>query len=146
MNREILLVEDSDDDYESFRRTCDAVGFRGAVRRFCDGDEALEYLRSLPLSGGDRSAAPALILLDLNLAGTDGREVLAQIKGHPVLKMIPVVVLTTSDNERDVAFCYRNHANGYQLKPMDIDKLESDVRAMVDYWFSAALLPTPTAA
>ncbi len=146
MNREILVVEDSDDDFESFRRTCDAVGFKGAVRRFCDGDEALEYLQSLASDGGARAAAPALIVLDLNLAGTDGREVLERVKAHPVLKVIPVVVYTTSSNEGDVAFCYRNHANGYQLKPMDVDKLESDVRAMVQYWFSAALLPTSTAA
>jgi CheY-like chemotaxis protein len=141
MTRELLLVEDSDDDYEMFLRICDTVGFKANVRRFADGDEALEYLRQLNWNKSGDDPLPALILLDLNLPGMDGRELLDVLKQDPVLRPVPVVVYTTSSNESDIAFCYEHHANGYQLKPMNVAQLESDIRALIDYWFTRVVSP-----
>lgn len=141
MTRELLLVEDSDDDYEVFVRTCKTVGFKGTVRRFADADEALSYLRTIDWSHPSKQDVPALILLDLNLPGMDGRELLELLKRDPQFRMVPVVVYTTSANESDIAFCYEHHVNGYQLKAMDVDQLEADIKSLVDYWFTRVVSP-----
>ncbi|MET0384974.1 MAG: response regulator [Polyangiales bacterium] len=145
MTRELWLVEDSDDDYELFVRTCKSVGFTGTVRRFSDGDEALAQLRTFDWVHTPKERLPALLLLDLNLPGMDGRELLEILKQDPRLKLLPVVVYTTSSNESDIAFCYQHHANGYQLKAMDVDRQEADVRSLVDYWFTRVVSPLSVA-
>jgi two-component system, chemotaxis family, response regulator Rcp1 len=85
---------------------------------------------------------PDLILLDLNLPRKDGREVLAEIKEDPELRVIPVVVLSTSETQRDVAETYRLHANAYVVKPVDLDRFIEVVRSIKDFWFSTAKLPS----
>jgi two-component system response regulator len=82
-----------------------------------------------------------LILLDLNLPGTDGREVLGEIKQDEGLKRIPVLVLTTSTDERDIDKCYQMGANSYVKKPVDLDGFMTSIQRLKDYWFGVAILP-----
>ncbi|MBY6203290.1 response regulator [Halomonas denitrificans] len=139
----ILIVEDSDDDYEIMTEGLAAESrIRNPVLRCEDGREALAYLlREGDYSDPQRSPAPGIILLDLNLPGIDGREVLRRIKGTPRLRRIPVVVLTTSDDERDVEDCYELGANSYIQKPVDLDKFLFAIRQLTDYWLGIAILP-----
>jgi CheY-like chemotaxis protein len=144
----VLVVEDSDQDFEALSRIIDQVStFALTTHRCIDGDDALDFLNQ----GGKYSHLkgtpnPKLVILDLNLPGTDGREVLAIVKQTPVLKTIPVVVLSTSSNPKDVATCYQSGVNSYMLKPMNVDALRDSVRMLLDYWFKAVVLPTSTLA
>ena len=104
-----------------------------------DGVEALAYLRRL--EGHANASRPDLILLDLNLPRKDGREVLAEIKEDPVLRRIPVVVLTTSKAEEDILRTYDLHANCYITKPVDLEQFISVVRSIDDFWLSVVRLP-----
>ncbi|NWJ96138.1 MAG: response regulator [Chloroflexi bacterium] len=140
----ILAVEDSDEDFEALRWAFKKLAATHPIFRCKSGDDALDFLY---LQGKYpdliHAPRPALILLDLNLPGTDGREVLEQIKQDAKLQTIPVVVFTTSANPRDLELCYRNGANSYQLKPVDLQKFLKSVEALLDYWFQVAVLPEP---
>ena len=92
-----------------------------------------------PASG---SPVPDLILLDLNLPKKDGREVLAEIKGDPALRRIPVVVLTTSRAEEDVLQCYNMHANCYVIKPIDFERYLEVIKSIEEFWLATVLRPT----
>ena len=100
----ILLVDDNDDDVEASMRAFKRTNLRNPVIRAATGAEAIAMLR-------DRQVVPGLILLDLNMPGLDGRRVLAILKGDEELRRIPVVILTTSADERDVEECYQLGAN-----------------------------------
>src|SRR4051794_28358484 len=142
-NRPILLVEDSDVDYEALVRCFRKTDCANPIFRCADGDEALDYLRRRGRYGaaGGGSPPPGLILLDLKMPGVDGRQVLAELKQDDQLRSIPVVVLTTSAAERDVAACYRAGANSYIQKPLDFGEFLEAVRCLRRYWFDVALLP-----
>ena len=100
----ILLVEDSPEDFETTQRAFRRSGLKNPIFRCSDGDDALDFLfRRGSYADVPR---PGVILLDLNLPGTDGREVLAEIKADPQLRQIPVIVLTTSSDDRDISACY----------------------------------------
>jgi CheY-like chemotaxis protein len=143
-SRTLLIIEDSDEDYETTLRTLKKIGATAAISRCVDGDDALDRLfRRGNYSAATISPAPSMILLDLNLPSTDGREVLEQIKGDETLKSIPVVVLTTSSNPKDVDACYRNGANSYLIKPVNLQLFTHQLKLMYDYWFDAVLLPEP---
>lgn len=135
----ILLVEDNPGDV---RLTIEALR-EGKVRNTLsvaeDGVKAIAYLRRQ----GDYADAvrPDLILLDLNLPKMDGREVLAEIKTDPDLQRIPVVVLTTSDDELDIMSSYDLHANCYITKPVDICQFAKVVHSIEDFWLSIVCLP-----
>ncbi len=136
---EILLVEDNPADVrlteEALREG--KVKNRLAVAR--DGQEALEFLRR---QGKFANATrPDLILLDLNLPRKDGREVLAEIKNDDDLKLIPVVVLTTSSAEQDILKSYKLHANCYITKSVDLEQFVSVVRSIDDFWLTVVRLP-----
>ena len=137
---EILLVEDSPDDADL---TIDALR-DGRVRNHVtvveDGVEAMAYLRA---RRADYAAAPRpdLILLDLNLPRKNGREVLAEIKQDPDLRRIPVVVMTSSDDEKDVLAAYNLYVNCYVTKPVDLDQFISVVKSIEHFWFSVVKLP-----
>lgn len=138
----ILIVEDSDEDFEAVGRVMRKSAVTNPLFRCTDGDDALDFLYRMGTYADPQTAPrPALILLDLNLPGTDGREVLEQIKQDEELKIIPVVVFTTSANPRDVEVCYRNGANGYILKPIDLNRFVELMRIVIDYWFRAIILP-----
>jgi two-component system response regulator len=130
----ILLVDDNDDDVEATLRAFKRTNLKNAIIRATTGAEAIAVLR-------DRKVLPGLILLDLNMPGLDGRRVLAIIKGDNELRKIPVVVLTTSSDERDVEECYQLGANTYVQKPVDLDGLFAAIQRLKDYWFEIALLP-----
>ncbi len=136
---EILLVEDNPADAELAR-----IGLRdGKVLNYVhvveDGEQAMAFLRR---EGVHESAPkPDLVLLDLNLPGMDGREVLHEIKTDADLKTIPVVVLTTSDAAPDVAQAYANYANAYMTKPVDFAQFHNLMTGLKDYWFTLVRLP-----
>ena len=112
------------------------------IVRCTEGDEALDYLlRRGKYSRPEMSPRPGIILLDLNLPGTDGRDVLHEIKKHPELCKIPTVVLTTSADERDIDECYRAGANSYVQKPVNLDGLFAAIQRLKDYWFEVVILP-----
>jgi CheY-like chemotaxis protein len=132
--RTVLVVEDSDEDFEALERAFRTFVPDITLRRCLDGDEALEVLR------GDRPA-PALMVLDLNLPGTDGREVLEAVKGDPRMKVLPIVVLTTSGAPNDVRGAYRSGANCYLRKPSTPDQFRDAVDVLRTFWFQTVLLP-----
>ena len=138
----ILVVEDSDEHFEAVRRAFARTGIRNPLRRYADGDEALDYLFR---RGGhtDDSAwvRPAVVLLDLNLPGTDGREVLDQMKADPGLRSLPVVVVSTSSSPTDVEQSYRSGASGYIVKPVRFDDFLTAVGSLKSYWFDTVALP-----
>lgn len=134
----ILLVEDSPSDVrliqEALKDT--PVGVQLTVAR--DGIEAMEYLRQ---SEAGLAVRPDLMLLDLNLPRKNGREVLAEVKASPTLKQIPVLVMTSSRSDEDVAQAYSLNANCFITKPGDLDEYQSVVKAIEDFWFLTATLP-----
>ena len=137
---EILMVEDNPGDV---RLTQEALKEGRLWNRLVvaqDGLEALEYLRRR--GRFQKAARPDLILLDLNLPKKDGREVLAEIKADEALKLIPVVVLTTSKSEEDILKSYKLHANCYITKPVDFGQFASVVQSIEDFWFTVVKLPT----
>ncbi len=138
----ILIVEDSPEDYEATSRALRNSPLAAPTFHCQDGDEALDFLhRRGPFSDPQRAPRPTLILLDLNLPGTDGRELLRQIKSEPELQAIPVVVLTTSSDYRDVDACYSAGANSYIQKPVDLTGFFQSIAKMAEYWFRVALIP-----
>jgi len=136
---EILLVEDSPDDA---CLTVDALQ-EGRVRNNItvieDGVSALAFLRREGRYAG--SPRPDLILLDLNLPRKNGREVLAEIKQDPSLRRIPVVIMTSSDDEKDVLAAYNLHVNCYVTKPVDLDQFIGVVKSIEHFWFNIVKLP-----
>ena len=136
---EILLVEDNPGDA---RLTLEAFKEAKVINNFTvmvDGVEALAYLRR---QGAYANATrPDLILLDLNLPRKDGREVLAEIKADEHLMKIPVVVLTTSDAEEDIAKAYSRHANCYITKPVNLDQFLHVVQSIESFWLALVKLP-----
>jgi CheY-like chemotaxis protein len=106
------------------------------------GDEALDFLHRRGRYAAPADAPrPGIILLDLNLPGTDGREVLHEIKRAQPLACIPVVVLTTSSDDRDVQACYQAGANSYVQKPVDLDLFMTAIERLSSYWFEIVILP-----
>jgi CheY-like chemotaxis protein len=138
----ILLVEDSIDDHDAAIRSFKAAHLDNPVHWCRTGQDALDYLkREGAYAQPAPDTKPALVLLDLNMPGVDGRSVLASVKNDPALKQIPIVVLTTSRDERDVAQCYELGASTYIQKPVDFDGLIGAVSRIKEYWFGIALLP-----
>jgi CheY-like chemotaxis protein len=138
----LLVIEDSDEDFAAFERIIRKLSLFQKIYRCTSGDDALDFLRQMGSYTDADAPRPSMILLDLNLPGTDGREVLEEIKQDELLRVIPVVIFTTSDNPRDVDVCYQNGANGYIVKPIDVKKLTKTVQVIVDYWFEANTLPS----
>jgi len=137
---QILLVEDNPGDVRLTREALKEAKFRNKVQVVGDGVEALAYLRQ----EGEYSGAmrPHLIMLDLNLPRMDGREVLAAIKKDADLRRIPVVVLSSSEAETDIARAYELHANAYVTKPVDIDHFLQVVKAIEEFWVEIVKLPS----
>lgn len=136
---EILLVEDNPGDV---RLTIEALKEAKVINNLTvmkDGAETLVFLRRQgPYANAPR---PHLILLDLNLPKKDGREVLAEIKADDSLKRIPVVVLTTSQDEQDVLKTYSLHANCYITKPVELEQFIQVVKSIEDFWLGIVVLP-----
>ncbi len=140
---EILLVEDNAADVRLTEEALKEGKVRNHLHVARDGMEALEFLHR---QGRFKDATrPDLILLDLNLPRRDGREVLADIKNDPELKMIPVVVLTTSSAEADILKSYKLHANCYITKPVDLEQFVNVVKSIDDFWLTVVRLPSERA-
>ena len=137
---EILIVEDSAADVYLTKIALRDAKVANKIYVVEDGEEALAFLKH---EGTYADAArPDLVLLDLNLPKKDGREVLAEIKAHPNLKRIPVVILTTSKAEEDILKTYNLHANCYITKPVDLEQFVTVVRYIEDFWLAIVKLPS----
>ena len=136
---EILLVEDNPGDARLTREALKDGRVHHHLSVVADGVEAMAFLRAE--GGHARAPRPDLILLDLNIPKMDGRQVLAEIKADPDLVRIPVVVLTTSKAEEDIARTYDLHANCYINKPVDLDQFMTVVKAIEDFWLTIVRLP-----
>jgi CheY-like chemotaxis protein len=135
----ILLVEDNPGDVRLMREALAEAGVDTQLSVVYDGEAALNFLRHT--NGYSESPRPDLIFLDLNLPRRDGREVLSEIKQDERLRRIPVVVLTTSEAERDILHAYDLHANCYVKKPIDLDQFIHVVRECEKFWLHIARLP-----
>ena len=141
-SRAILVVEDSPEDYEATARGLRSSGVANPIFHCEDGGEALDFLlRRGEYTDPEKSPRPGIILLDLNLPGTDGHEVLSEVKKNDDLKKIPVVVLTTSSDERDVEQCYENGASSYIVKPVNFSGFVEAIQRLRDYCFEIVVLP-----
>jgi len=136
---EILLVEDSPGDARLASEALQDAKVRNTLHWVDNGEEAMAFLRKEGKHA--RVPRPDLILLDLNLPGKDGREVLAEIKGDPDLKRIPVVILTVSKDEEDIMKTYNLHANCFITKPVDLYQFIKVVKSIEDFWLTVVKLP-----
>jgi CheY-like chemotaxis protein len=140
--QQVLLVEDNPDHEELIRRAFAEAGPQVALAVARHGEEALDYLhRRGEYRDPSRSPRPRLILLDLRLPRVDGLEVLGEIKASPLLRATPVVVLTTSDSEHDVARAYAQHANSYLVKPAEFSRIRELIDQVRAYWLGMNRLP-----
>lgn len=137
---EILLVEDNEGDIELTREAFEEAKFRNNLHIAKDGEEALDYL--FKRKGNEKAATPDIILLDLNLPGTDGREVLEIIKNTDKLKQIPTIILTSSKADKDIIESYNLHANCYIVKPVNAVKFIEVVQHVENFWVDIVCLPS----
>jgi CheY-like chemotaxis protein len=136
----ILLIEDNPADAELAQIGLRSGKLTNDVHVVIDGEQAMAFLKKQ----GEFADAPDpdIILLDLNLPGMDGREVLRAIKNDPSLCATPVIVLTTSDAAPDVNGAYASHANAYMTKPVDFEQFHELIQGLQDYWFTLVRLPS----
>ena len=132
----ILLVEDNEGDIVLAREALEEARIKNKITVITDGEKALEYLFC-----NDNNRKPDLILLDMNLPKVNGLEVLAKIKADEALKIIPVVMLTTSTSEQDVLDAYRNYVNCYINKPIDLEEFIVVIRNIENFWLNTVKLP-----
>jgi two-component system, chemotaxis family, response regulator Rcp1 len=140
---DILVVEDNPGDALLIREVLNSNKIYNTLNIVKDGAEALDFLRRKGKFAG--APSPDLILLDLNLPRVDGRQVLADIKSDDKLKQIPVVIMTMSQDEEDIAKAYKLHANCYVTKPIDLDQFVKVVESLENFWFSLVKLPAKPA-
>lgn len=140
--RRLLVVEDSPEDFVAIQRTLRRAGMTGPIQHCADGDEALDLLLRRGAWAPPQDATPPdLVLLDLNLPATDGREVLRRIRAEPSLCSLPVIVMTTSTAPKDVQGCYRDGANAYVRKSVDAVEFKRAIESTSAFWCDVAVLP-----
>jgi DNA-binding response OmpR family regulator len=131
----ILLVEDEKAHAELTKRAIRKAGNANRVDIVSDGEEALDYLYNLgKYSDKKKYPVPGLILLDIKLPGIDGIDVLKKIKNDSSLKLVPVIMLTTSEREEDVVRSYEHYANSYLTKPVGFKEFEEKIKQLDYYW------------
>ena len=126
-----MVVEDSDEDFDTLLQALGKTGMHVKVFRAHSGEDWLAQLRGIDTKLG---VYPSFILLDLNIPGADGREILLEIKTDPMLKLIPVVIFTTSTNPRDLKSCYELGANAYHIKPIQYPDHLNLLENIFRYW------------
>jgi CheY-like chemotaxis protein len=136
----ILLVEDNPADARLVKEAFKQFKIENEIFIAEDGSEAMEFLENKGKYA--KASKPDIILLDLNLPRKDGREVLKEIKTNDTLKLIPVVILTTSNAEEDIIGTYKNNANCYITKPVDLDQFINVMKSIHDFWLNNAELPS----
>ena len=141
----LLIIEDNNEDYQTVVRALKKCGFSDHIHHCESGDEVMEYLQISERNSEKiiTPNIPELIILDLNLPGMNGKEILLQIRQDEICKKIPVVILTTSKNERDVEECYANGANSYIEKPVDMEKFFATIKQIKEYWFETNIFSKP---
>lgn len=137
---EILLAEDNPNDVEMTRRAFDKGKFLNNLHVVNNGIEAMNFLRQEGEYADE--PRPDIILLDLEMPQKDGKEVLEDLDDDPGLSPIPVIVLTSSEAERDVVESYRHNANAYMTKPVGYQDFQETVRDVESFWFKLVKLPT----
>lgn len=136
----VLLVEDNDNDVELTRICMSRTRFNVDLRHVSNGRECMAYLRKEGSYAG--APDPDLVLLDLNMPGMDGRQVLSAIVADEKVRSVPVVVLTTSSDEKEVLDLYRLRCSSYLVKPVDLREFLRLLEVVTEYWFTAVVLPT----
>lgn len=134
----LIVVEDSDDDFDTVCEALTQTGLRAQVQRALTGGDALDIVVAAPRTQS------VVVMLDLNTPGVNGREALAAIKNDPRLRTVPVVVLTTSADPRDLSYCYGVGANAYHVKPLAYPDHRKLVADTLTYWLERVTLPQPT--
>lgn len=138
----ILVVDDNEDDYEAIARAFKKVGLMHPVSLCTTGQHAMDFLKHEgDFKQAGETGLPILIMLDLNMPGMDGLQVLQHIRQDAALRQIPVVIWTTSSNEKDIEACYQMGANAYMQKPVIFNELVESVKRLKEYWFETVLLP-----
>lgn len=138
----ILIVEDDPEDRMLAEDALDEASPKFPVRFLEDGEELIQYLQHHQSEDTEEFLTPGIIIMDLNMPRLDGREALAKIKSHPAFKSIPVIILTTSNNLKDIRTCYELGANSYITKPSNYQELVSIMETIKVYWFRMNKLPT----
>ena len=136
----ILIAEDDADDRFLLQAAFEENGFTDKLHFVENGVEVLDYLNGRTSTGRDKKY-PRFILLDLNMPKKDGREVLRELKQHPDLKKIPVVIFSTTNNEQEMRRCYELGANSYITKPNSFESLLKTVAALRSYWMHSTTMP-----
>ena len=136
----ILLVEDNDDDVVLTREGMREAGIPANLHRVANGSECMRYLRRQGVYSEQNR--PDLVLLDLNMPVMDGREVLSEVRRDEALRLIPVVMLTTSSAHEDIESAYRLFANAYVIKPTSFDEFISALRSIGAFWLNVSALPS----
>jgi two-component system, chemotaxis family, response regulator Rcp1 len=139
---DVLLIEDNSAETSLINKILDFDEWGVNFNRVEDGIEAMDYLRKK--GKYENSKTPSLILLDLNLPEKNGHEVLKEIKTDDILKCIPVIVLTDSDDDKDIIESYENYANAYITKATDFKKFKEDIQSFKEFWFNSVQLPRRT--
>jgi len=138
----ILIAEDDADDRYLLQTAFSEIGYPEQIDFVENGVELINYLQEIYSTDNmEMKALPGFILLDLNMPKKDGREVLKEIKQHPVFKKIPVIVFTTTKNEIEIKRCYELGANSYIVKPISFDALLKVIENIRSYWFQTASIP-----
>lgn len=139
---EVLIIEDNQGDIDITRDVFEETETKCNLNFVYTGEEALEFLRRK----GEYPNAPTpdIILLDLNLPGYSGREIIEKIKNDDAFKKIPVIVMTSSESQRDVYDAYSLHANCYIVKPIEMNEYVKIIKAIESFWFLTAVLPGDT--
>lgn len=127
----ILLIEDNDQDAELTIRALREYNIGNKIIRLFDGQEAMDYFFS---ENSEKNEIPRLILLDIKLPGISGLDVLRDLKRHEVTKKIPVVILTSSTEEKDIQACYHLGVNSYISKPVEFDNFQNTMKTLGMYW------------
>jgi len=139
----ILMAEDDADDQLLVQEAFAECGLKEQLRFVSDGEELLDYLmRRGPYASAAAAPRPGLILLDLNMPRKDGREALREIRKHPDLRRVPIVVFSTSRADTDIREVYELGANSFITKPAAFDALVTTVTKMTGYWFGIVELPS----
>ncbi|MBF2058469.1 MAG: response regulator [Cyanobacterium sp. T60_A2020_053] len=136
----ILLVEDSRTDVILMKKMLSMLNTPSQVEVADDGVEAIAFLRKE--NKYQTKTRPDLIILDLNLPRKSGHEVLVEIKNDLILRVIPIIILSTSDSEKDILRCYENYANCYITKPMSLKDFQQQIKIIEDFWFNVAHYPS----
>lgn len=138
----VVVVEDSDEDFAAMERILRRSALPVGLKRCTGADQALNLLEEMQQHPKLASRTPALIVLDLNLPGRDGRYVLSEVRRREAMRRIPIVVFSTSASAQDIRWCYENGANSYHVKDVNYSGFKSAVEQLSTYWLKSAWLPS----